>query len=71
MNETHTRSIIKGISYRIIGASVTTATVFVFTGNTTASLGIGLTEALIKTIIFYSHERVWLNIKWGKKYIKK
>ena len=68
MKETHIRSIIKGVSYRIFGVLTTTGLVFIFTGNVTASLGIGLSEIFIKTLLFYSHERVWLNVKWGKKY---
>jgi len=42
--ETHTRSIAKALSWRIIATLTTTLLVFIFTGNLVVSGGVGLTE---------------------------
>lgn len=63
----HYRSILKGISWRIIA---TTDTIFVvllitcFLGNCSIenAIKIGLSEFVIKLAIYYAHERIWLNI---------
>ncbi|GAA4891429.1 hypothetical protein GCM10023311_14740 [Flaviramulus aquimarinus] len=63
----HFRSILKGISWRVIA---TTDTIFVvllvtcFLGNCSIenAIKIGLSEFVIKLAIYYAHERVWLNI---------
>lgn len=60
------RSIAKGISWRILATLATIALVYIFTGNISLSLGIGLVEVILKIILYYFHERIWNKIKWGK-----
>ncbi|MDP3725865.1 MAG: DUF2061 domain-containing protein [bacterium] len=67
MKETHTRSVTKGLSYRIVAATATIILVFLFTGNTILSFGIGFSDLIIKTLLYYLHERIWNTIKWGKR----
>ena len=64
--ETHARSIAKAVSWRIVATLTTTLLVFVFTGNLAVSGGVGLTELLTKTVIYYAHERVWNAISFGR-----
>ena len=66
MKETHKRSVIKSISYRLLGSFVTMLIVFVFTRRLALSLGVGIFELLAKFACFYIHERIWTKIKWGK-----
>ena len=70
--ESHLRSLIKGISWRVIA---TTDTVFIvllitcLTGNCSIdqAIKIGVAEFLIKLLVFYVHERIWQSaIKTGK-----
>ena len=68
--ESHTRSIAKGITWRII-ATITTATlVFIFSGNVTLSLQVGFFDIIIKLTLYYAHERTWLKIHWGRLHAK-
>jgi len=67
MKEKRTRSILKTISYRISSSIMTGLIVFIFTKEITISLGIGLLDFSIKTIWYYSHERIWNKVDWGKK----
>lgn len=57
MSETHLRTVIRTVSYRIIALFIT-------------SLWTGLTNAvlihIILTLVHYVFERLWLKINWGK-----
>lgn len=66
MKEYHKRSLIKAISYRLIGTIVTTLIVFIFTRKLSISLGVGSVDIIVKIIIYYLHERVWDKTYWGK-----
>ncbi len=66
MHETHKRSIVKAISYRILGTIITALIVFVFTGNFSVSLGVAGVELFAKSIAYYLHERIWNSVGRGK-----
>lgn len=63
--ETHIRSILKGISYRILGSLATMSIAYFFTGDTTLALGIGGIEAVVKVFVYYVHERAWQLVPRG------
>lgn len=60
MTESHFRSIIKGISWRVVGTFDTIILSFLLTGHIAVALKIGFTEVLTKIALYYLHERVWL-----------
>lgn len=60
MTESHFRSIIKGISWRIVGTLDTIVISFFLTGHINMAIKIGVTEVLTKIVLYYLHERVWL-----------
>lgn len=64
--ETHIRSITKAVSWRIVATLTTMLLVFLFTGNLVVSTGVGLTELLLKIVIYYLHERAWNVINFGR-----
>ena len=66
-HETHKRSIIKSISYRILSISVDYIVAYFFTRDATLSLGIVVLVNGYSTLLYYSHERVWAHIHWGTK----
>ncbi len=62
----HIRSILKGISWRIIATADTVAVVLLITcltGNCSLNnaITIGVSEFLLKLLIYYFHERLWLS----------
>lgn len=63
--ETHKRSIVKSITFRILATIITLIVVWVFTKNIVISAGVTITENLIKMIVYYFHERAWVKISWG------
>jgi uncharacterized membrane protein len=64
--EKNYRSIIKAVSYRIFGTFATVLISYVITGDAKSALSIGGLELSSKIIIYYFHERIWENIKFGK-----
>ena len=60
------RSIAKSISWRIIATLTTMALVFFFTRKFVLALELGFLEVVLKVLFFYSHERFWNKIEWGK-----
>ena len=67
INESHVRSIVKGISWRIIATSDTFLVVFIITClfdqcSVENAIKIGVIEFFLKLLIYYAHERVWLKV---------
>lgn len=60
------RSIIKAVSYRIVGTIATVLISFAITGNFKFAVSIGGIELFSKIAIYYLHERMWERIKLGK-----
>lgn len=61
------RSVAKSISWRLVGTIDTILISWIITGKVTTALSIGGIELGTKMILYFFHERLWDNIKWGKK----
>jgi len=57
--DSHLRSLLKGISWRALGTLVTILLSWIFTRDMEIAAAIGATEVLTKVGLFYFHERVW------------
>ena len=64
--DSHTRTIIKAVTWRVIATLTTMTIVFLFTRKIILSLGVGLVEVIAKITFYYLHERTWHKISWGK-----
>lgn len=58
-------SVIKAISWRMVGTIDTMLLASIITGNPLTGLKIGGTELLTKIILYYLHERVWARLPLG------
>jgi len=67
MADLRIRSITKAIVFRILSTITTFTLAYVFTGKLAQSLVFVLFNAIINTILYFAHERIWTKIKWGKK----
>lgn len=65
--ESHSRSIIKALSWRLFATVATILIVFAFTRKLTLSLEIGIVEVVTKLILYYFHERIWAFISFGRR----
>ena len=61
------RSILKTISWRIVGTLDTIALGWFITGDPTVGLKVGGLELITKFILYYIHERLWIKNKYGTK----
>jgi uncharacterized membrane protein len=66
-HERFSRSLIKSVSWRIIGTLDTIVISYLITGKLAFALSIGGIELVTKMILYVVHERVWNKIKWGKR----
>jgi uncharacterized membrane protein len=65
--ETHKRSIVKAVSWRIFGLVFTFTIAWLVTGSVKAGVTLGLIDFFVKIGTFYAHERVWQKIDWGRE----
>ncbi|PKL48973.1 MAG: hypothetical protein CVV39_03590 [Planctomycetes bacterium HGW-Planctomycetes-1] len=65
--ESHLRSILKGLTWRLGGTTVTILIAWLFTGSINIAAKIGIIETILKISIFYIHERLWNRINIGKE----
>lgn len=65
MKETHTRSVTKGVTWRVIASVTTMGLVYLFTGDLILMAEVGALEITAKIIFYYFHERVWGRVNWG------
>jgi len=60
------RSLAKTLSYRAIISVELFAATYLVTRNINQALQLTLDTAIISTLIYYLHERVWAHISWGR-----
>jgi uncharacterized membrane protein len=58
------KSMVKAISWRIIGTMDTILISWLLTGTLSLALSIGSIEVFSKFFLYYGHERIWNLIKW-------
>lgn len=64
--ETHKRSILKTIVYRITVSIILAIISWHFTGDLTKTSAITIIYNIVVIIFYYIHERIWIKIKWGR-----
>lgn len=65
--ETHTRSVLKAISWRTLGTLDTFAISWFMTGKVWLASSIAALEIATKIVWYYLHERVWAVIPFGRR----
>ena len=67
MQVTKLRSLLKTLSWRVVGTLDTMALGWIITGSPLVGLKIGALEIFTKFILYYFHERIWLKCNFGTK----
>lgn len=65
--ETHTRSILKAVSWRMLGTLDTFVISWLVTGKAHVAGSIAGLEFITKIAWYYLHERVWAVVPWGRR----
>lgn len=60
--ESALRSLVKTVSWRIIGTIDTMIISYIITGHIKMAMAIGSIEVISKMILYYFHERAWSKI---------
>jgi len=68
--ETNQRSIVKGISWRVVATTTTIIIVYIFFGRLDLAIAAGLIETVLKVGLYWAHERIWFKVRWGRKKIE-
>ena len=68
--DTNIRSIVKGISWRVIASMTTMTIVYLFFGRIDLAIATGLIETGFKLSLYWVHERMWFKVRWGRKKIE-
>ena len=64
--DSHVRSVIKAVSWRVVGSLDTFLLSLLVTGKAKYAISIATAEALTKIVLYYVHERVWRRVRWGR-----
>lgn len=67
-SSTHRRSLLKGLSWEAISTVVTFALAFVMFGHIGECIVFVVACFIVKSVLFYTHERIWHQISYGKRY---
>ncbi len=59
ISDTKARSLVKGISWRVIGSIDTFVIAYFFFGKTSIALPIAIVEVFTKILLYFLHERIW------------
>ena len=63
--DTTKRSVVKTISWRLVGSSAVLLISFLLTGNFALAGSIALIQLTSNTLLYFIHERIWNKIQWG------
>ncbi len=65
--DSHVRTIMKTFSWRIWATVTTMAVAYFITGEVDTAIAIGSIEFLLKLLLYYVHERMWLLVPYRSK----
>lgn len=65
--ESHSRTVIKAISWRVVATFTSMSIVYLLTKEPLITLGFGAIEVIAKITFYYLHERTWHKISWGMR----
>lgn len=65
--DSHSRSIAKAVSYRVLGSLATGVIYFALSGDWKTSVGAGLLDSIVKIGLYFVHERLWNHIQFGRQ----
>ncbi len=68
--ESKRRSLLKAISWRVLATLVTIIIVYIFFHKIDLAILTGIIESSSKIFLYFIHERLWNNVKFGKKRIE-
>jgi uncharacterized membrane protein len=60
------RSVLKALSWRILGTLDTLIVSYILIGEIALATSIASVDFITKLVLYFFHERIWNKINWGK-----
>ena len=67
VKESRLRSLVKSLIYRIVSIAGTGILTWIIIRDIREAVSITLTTQVFLIILYYTYERIWNKIKWGRK----
>ena len=67
LSDSHKRSLLKTITWRVTGSTSAVLIAYTVTGSVAVSSTIGIAHLIINTLLYWVHERVWTKVGWGRQ----
>jgi uncharacterized membrane protein len=64
--DTHKRTLLKTVSWRVVATFTTAGVTFLLTGRLDFAISVGVVDSLVKFLIYYFHERLWSRSPFGQ-----
>ena len=64
--EHRNRSLLKTASWCVFRFSLTIIIIYAYTKDIKKSIGVGAGIDIVKTVLYYFHERAWNKVKFGR-----
>lgn len=64
--ETTLRTVIKAVSWQVLGIFVMSAIAYRHTGSISTALSMAGTSSALGFISYFIHEKLWQRVHWGK-----
>ncbi len=65
--ETRTRSVVKALFWRLIVFVADFSIAYLILGSYTLATKLALIKVVVSFFLYYSHERIWDKVRWGRK----
>lgn len=66
-SESHFRTIVKTVSWRIWATVITFVVAYLVTKKSSIAIGVCLCDTTFKLFAYYFHERLWNKVNYGRK----
>ena len=65
LKQSTSRKLTKALTWRVLGTGSMVVLALIITGDVNTALSIGAADVVLKSLLYYFHESIWDNIKWG------
>lgn len=64
--ETTLRTVIKAVSWQVLGIAVMSAIAYLHTSSISTALSMAGTTSALGFVSYFIHEKLWQRVNWGK-----
>lgn len=65
--DSHKRTIVKTLTWRVVATTVTMLVSYIWLGEWGSAVALALTANVIKSLLYYLHERGWNRVGFGRR----